>query len=596
MRKNSKKLLLIVCILLLIWLWAYYVFGIWNNTPKTTEIPEKSEKISTKTEEQKPSYTTVSPTLLDEWQSLTLIGTVLSNEFATVYARRSGIIKDLYIDIWDTVKENQTIGELLPPGDVGQSSANIYEKQVKVKEAEANLEFIQKVSEQMIDKSVLAKDLQEIDGDTASAEMIKKINIDIESSERELSKLTSKHKEQLKKIQDDLTQKQEQSLVLVESTLQTLEHILLWDDHTTTNIWTDDIRRTLGVRNTSTRNQALTTYRQLSLIYERNEYESISSLLEKSYDVLSSFLTMIETSTTSSDLTQSMLEEFTQILLTKQTKNLGMKEILQDLENLYTTTKAQQAQESVMLENMISKWKAMLGEKTAMLGTALEKAEQQVDLVTAEQDLKVQQAKNKLDIAKATLGKEYASSGNEKIVTPFGGTVSKRMVQVGDMVSMGMPLYELIDVPTSLSKTAKREIQFGLPEEYIGLVQEWDIIYFSTAQNDIKTYSWTIHRMSPQVDQMSKTVTVQATLPNEVNLPHNSRVNIILEMIEQIAYQVPSSTIMYTDGNAFLPILNEGDEVELLPVSVLAEDGEFADIQWEVDKDMKIIKNYSTKR
>ncbi len=44
------------------------------------------------------------------------------------------------------------------------------------------------------------------------------------------------------------------------------------------------------------------------------------------------------------------------------------------------------------------------------------------------------------------------------------------MVQVGDMVSMGMPLYELIDVPTSLSKKAKREVQFGLPEEYLNLV------------------------------------------------------------------------------------------------------------------------------
>jgi hypothetical protein len=33
-----------------------------------------------------------------------------------------------------------------------------------------------------------------------------------------------------------------------------------------------------------------------------------------------------------------------------------------------------------------------------------------------------------------------------------------------------MPLYELIDVPTSLSKKAKREVQFGLPEEYLNLI------------------------------------------------------------------------------------------------------------------------------
>jgi multidrug efflux pump subunit AcrA (membrane-fusion protein) len=60
-------------------------------------------------DDSKETYKTVSPTILDEGQSLTLIGTIISNEFATVYSRRSGIIKDLYIDIGDSVNENQTI-------------------------------------------------------------------------------------------------------------------------------------------------------------------------------------------------------------------------------------------------------------------------------------------------------------------------------------------------------------------------------------------------------------------------------------------------------------------------------------------------------
>jgi GTP-dependent phosphoenolpyruvate carboxykinase len=98
---------------------------------------------------------------------------------------------------------------------------------VKVEEAEANLEFIENVSKQMVGKVSLAKDLQEFDGDTASAEMLKKIKVDIESSKRELAQIELKHKEQLKKIQADLTQETSQSQVLVESILQTLEHIML---------------------------------------------------------------------------------------------------------------------------------------------------------------------------------------------------------------------------------------------------------------------------------------------------------------------------------------------------------------------------------
>ena len=596
MRKQWTKILLMVWILISVGAGAWYMFA-WGNT--TIEGNNNSAKSTAHTvdeavvdEEPKEKYSTVSPTSLDDGQSLTLIWTVVSNEFATVYSRRSGIIKDLYIDIWDAVKENQTIWELLPPGDVGQSSANIFEKQVKVKEAKANLEFIQKVSKQMVGKASLDKNLQELDGDTASAEMIEKIETDIESSERELAQVQNKHREQLKKIEADLEQEKEQVTVMIQSIIQTLEHVMLWSDHSTTSISDDDLRRDLGVRNTATRREALDVYRRLTLSYQDNTYWSLDDLMQQMYDAIDVFLQVIEYSTTHTDLTQDMLEEFSQMLYTKQSNILNTQEMLEDIENLYTTTIESQAQETVMLENMIIKWEASLWEKTASLQNVFEKAEQQVDLVAAEQDLKVQQAKNKVEVAKASLNKEYASSGNEKIATPFGWTVSKRMVQVGDMVSMGMPLYELVDVPTSLSKKAKREVQFGLPEEYIHLISLGNSIQFSSAQSDMTLYDAEIHRISPQVDQMTKTVTVQATLPDEVNLPHNSRVNITLGMIQQQSYQIPASTIMYVDGETFIPLLSENDEIEMKAILVLADDGEFADVQWDIDESYKIVVNY----
>lgn len=543
-------------------------------------------------EEPEEKYTTVSPTSLDDGQSLTLIWTVVSNEFATVYSRRSGIIKDLYIDIWDAIQENQKIWELLPPGDVGQGSANILEKQVKVEEAKANLEFIQKVSDQMIDKASLDKDLRELDGDTASAEMIAKIQVDISSSKSELAQLQKKHTQQLQKIEDDLEQEKQQIPVVVESTIQTMQHVLLWSDHDSTSIWASDIRNNLGTRNTGKTYETLDAYRKLSLAYDDASYSSLSSLLQQTYDTIDLFLLVVEYSTSGNELTQDMLEDFSQMLFAKQSMLLNSKEMLEDTQNLYATKVASQAQEIVMLENMINKWEASLWEKTASLQTAFEKAEQQVDLVSAEQDLKVQQAKNKVEVTKASLSKEYASSGNEKILTPFGWTVSKRMVQVGDMVSMGMPLYELIDVPTSLSKKAKREVQFGLPEAYIDLISIGDTVQFLSAQSDVIVYEAEIHRISPQVDQTTKSVTVQATLPDDIALPHNSRVNITLGMIQQQSYQIPASTILYVDGETFIPLLGDDDDIQMQTISVLADDGEFADVQWDIDETSSIVVNY----
>ena len=50
-------------------------------------------------------------------------------------------------------------------------------------------------------------------------------------------------------------------------------------------------------------------------------------------------------------------------------------------------------------------------------------------------------------------------------------------------------------------------------------------------------------------------------------------------MIQQQSYQIPTSSIIYTDGEAYVPLLDEEKEVYLIAISVLADDGEFADVQ-----------------
>lgn len=602
-KKRTIVLSLIGGILVLAWVWVgvHYAFSQWDQQPPegrnswTSNQPWAWSEQSEKQEEERIS--TITPKRMDTWQSLTLIWNVRSNEFATIYARRNWIIKDLYVDIGDTIRENQQIGELLPPGDVWQSSANIFEKQVKVDEAVANLEYIKNLSEQVINKNLLAEEFQWLTWTTASAETLNAIQVDIDSNEQELSQMRSRHVEQRKKIEDDIAQQEQQVVVLVESTIQALEHIMLWDNHNVNTITIDSLRNNLGMRNTDLKRRALNAYRTLSKTLYKSEYETYDELLTITYSTLTRFLELIEYSTTRNEgemLTQDMLEEFTQTLLTRQTNILKVQEMLVRLENTYNNTLVQQEEEIVRKENTIRKLIAKRDESWANLQERLEKTQQDGDLIRAEQELKIQQAENKVAIAKAQLSKEYSTSGNKSIITPFWGTVSKRMVDVGDVVSMGMPLYELIDVPTSLGKNTKREVQFWLPEKYLWALSLWDRITFSTAQSDAEVFTGTIHRISPQVDQVSKTITVQASLPDTVQFPHNSRVNVRLNIGEESIYQVPSATIVYSWGNTYIPVLQDDNTTELITISVLAEDWEFTDIQWAITQETQVIKNYTT--
>ena len=63
-------------------------------------------------------------------------------------------------------------------------------------------------------------------------------------------------------------------------------------------------------------------------------------------------------------------------------------------------------------------------------------------------------------------------------------------------------------------------------------------------------------------------------------------------MIEQKLYQIPTATIIYEGGEAYVPWLDESEEVQLLPISVIADDGEFADVQGDLTTEHQIIKNY----
>jgi len=53
-----------------------------------------------------------------------------------------------------------------------------------------------------------------------------------------------------------------------------------------------------------------------------------------------------------------------------------------------------------------------------------------LDLIKAQQDEKIKQKQNSIAISQAQLNQERATSANDKVLSPFRGVVSKRMIAV----------------------------------------------------------------------------------------------------------------------------------------------------------------------
>lgn len=220
-------------------------------------------------------------------------------------------------------------------------------------------------------------------------------------------------------------------------------------------------------------------------------------------------------------------------------------------------------------------------------------SEQKVKSIQAQQNQRVASERGRLGVASAQLQKQLATQGHQEIRSPFSGVISKRFIGVGEMVSSQLPAFELVNVSTTLAEKAKREIQFDLPEELVGTIQEGDQLDFFLLNEEVETYQAEVTRMSPQVDQETHTITVQAKIPDELELPHNLTVRVRLARTDEPVYRVPFSSLQRENDRNYLWVVGE-EKPTRQEVTVVAEDGEYAHVSGELDESLEILRDPPT--
>ena len=220
-------------------------------------------------------------------------------------------------------------------------------------------------------------------------------------------------------------------------------------------------------------------------------------------------------------------------------------------------------------------------------------SEQKVKSMQAQQNQRVVSERGRLGVASAQLQKQLATQGHQEIRSPFSGVISKRFIGVGEMVSSQLPAFELVNVSTTLAEKAKREIQFDLPEELVETIQVGDPLDFFLLNEEVTPYQAEVTRMSPQVDQNTHTITVQAKVPDELELPHNLTVRVRLARGDDSVYRVPFSSLQREDDFNYLWIEGEGEPTRQ-QVTVLAEDGEYAHVTGVLDESLEILRDPPT--
>ena len=528
--------------------------------------------------------TLIQPELLSGSSSTMLLGSVLSNDTANIYPRRDGIIEDIYVDIGDHIEKNQVIALLLPQGVEGQSAAMIAEQGARRDQAASELSSAKIVAEQMVSNAV---------------QQVLEKETELTVAKREQQAVLKRFAE----LDANVSQMNEQALTAVRSARQLIEQILTGSNSRSgEDIHEEDIRRQLGLLNTQIRYTIAPQFTELDSLEQQmlsaEEHER-AKFLEQIIDVADTAL-----STTVSLLgatpsvpnaqpglfTQEEIAALTQSVFGAQQNLFMAKEKFQNARIALETLSSSEPE--LALAYRTESVEGAMSNSVRMLEAQLGTVRDSVRLTEANQQQMAERQRSMLSVADAMLQSEVAQSGHRQIRSPFSGTVSKRFIEVGQIVMSSMPTFELVDVSTSLAKKAKQEIEFGLPEDLMGTLLMGEELFFTLASDSGTPHRATVSRVSPQVDSESRTITVRARVEDDVALPNNASVRVHIERRALPVYRLPSYAVKRMGGRNVIWTQNpDGGQPLSISVDVLSEDGEFAEVTGDLSPETLVLPN-----
>lgn len=142
------------------------------------------------------------------------------------------------------------------------------------------------------------------------------------------------------------------------------------------------------------------------------------------------------------------------------------------------------------------------------------------------------------------------------IVAPFDGVLGIRKVSVGALLTPGT-------VVTTIDDIKKIKVDFSVPEKYLYLITKGCKIEVSSIALPGKKFFGTVQAVSPRISSTSRSISVRGIIDNEEYLLRSGMMlNVIIEMQDRTAIQIPESAILNVGEKHYVFVLKEGNKVK----------------------------------
>jgi len=199
------------------------------------------------------------------------------------------------------------------------------------------------------------------------------------------------------------------------------------------------------------------------------------------------------------------------------------------------------------------------------------------------------QARANLAAADANVERLKQLEGFKRVLAPFAGVVTKRNVDVGDLIDAGGGAGRALFV---LAQTDPLRVYVNVPQSYAQLVKPGQHVVVTQTELRGSGFKGEIVRTAASIDATTRTMQVEINLPNKdgVLLP-GAFVQVALELLPSGVMTIPTNALMIRAEGMRVAAVGADNRVQLRAVRVGRNYGEAIEILDGISAGERLVLN-----
>jgi RND family efflux transporter MFP subunit len=175
----------------------------------------------------------------------------------------------------------------------------------------------------------------------------------------------------------------------------------------------------------------------------------------------------------------------------------------------------------------------------------------------------------------------------KRVVAPFAGVITRRNVDIGDLIDSNKPLF-------LLSQTDPLRVYVNVPQAYAQLVRPGQPAVVRQSELRGRNFTGQVARTAGSIDTATRTMQVEIALPNRDGaLLPGAFVQVELAAAGSGALTIPSNALLFRGQGTLVAKVDAAGVVTLQPVRLGRNYGDFVEVAQGLEGNERLVLNPS---